>query len=458
MNRRFITVLIALLFFSSVFGMISYIPSHTAPDSTGHVVSDLSPLGVTGGTSISVAYWTNGAVSNSGTTTVNLPVNENSSANGYSYSAGAVGQSTPWSFSSGTATLDITTSSFYFYSGSTITFNVVFPAMVDSSGNYVAGTLGATLGTSTGTVVGTFSHDYDYAGTSDAYVEASMSFGITFYFAGSLTLDMTLTSPSIDTANSLQEGSTHTLSSASTQMVSSEPSEGATPFAVGWTYGSATSSFIIPQYESSYDLVTENSANSPLTVAYNSNSQTVPYTFTGSLTQNSITFTPQSDPPSGATGEAAPSWSVQYYLGSQYQVSSASVTQTASPSYNYTQVSGTTNEASASFDFSGSTPSTAVFIPYESGTSSLATDSTSITFTPTITVQNPYYTYTQNQLVASLSGSSSGSSTTSNSASPSFTGDAVSSTSSLSAELLHQQRYSSLMNLEHQAWPQIAPA
>ena len=47
-------------------------------------------------------------------------------------------------------------------------------------------------------------------------------------------------------------------------------------------------------------------------------------------------------------------------------------------------------------------------------------------------MQNPYYTYTQNQLVASLSGASSGSSTTSNTASPSFTGNAVTYTSSAS--------------------------
>ena len=131
-------------------------------------------------------------------------------------------------------------------------------------------------------------------------------------------------------------------------------------------------------------------------------------TLTGSLTSNSFDIYPVGDPPDvNSAGDST--YTFSYYLASQYQVSSASASQTASPTYTYTQVSGTTNQANASFSFSGTTPSTAVFIPYESGTSTLKTDSTSITFTPSFTVNNPYYTYAQNQLVPSLTGASSGS-------------------------------------------------
>ena len=139
---------------------------------------------------------------------------------------------------------------------------------------------------------------------------------------------------------------------------------------------------------------------------------------------------PVGDPPD-VSGSSS-TYSFSYNLSSQYQVSSASATQTSSPSYTYTQVSGTTNQANASFSFSGSTPSAAVFVSYESSASSLKTDSTTVTFAPTIALSNPYSSYAQNELVASLSGASSGSSTTSNTASPSFTGDSATYTSSAS--------------------------
>ena len=64
----------------------------------------------------------------------------------------------------------------------------------------------------------------------------------------------------------------------------------------------------------------------------------------------------------------------------QVQVVTNSTTQTSSPTYPYSQVSGTTNQASASFTFTGSTPSSAVFVAYESGSNSLTADNTNIAF------------------------------------------------------------------------------
>ena len=173
----------------------------------------------------------------------------------------------------------------------------------------------------------------------------------------------------------------------------------------------------------SYDI----SWSSPVSfsVTYNSATQTgTSGSYTASLSASpSLSFTTNGDPETTDS-----TLTLDYTLSSIELVSTNSTTQTSSPSYTFSQVSGTTNQASASFSFAGSTPSSAFFGDYRDSSGSVV--STSISFQPTIGVTNPYYSYAQNDLVASLSGASSGSSNTSSTQNPSFTGGTASYTSS----------------------------
>ena len=82
MDKKIITVLTALLMFSSVFGLISAIPvaSASPPASSASNTSYLNS---------SVSYWQNVAISNSTTTSVNIPIHENSSFSQYSFGSGS---------------------------------------------------------------------------------------------------------------------------------------------------------------------------------------------------------------------------------------------------------------------------------------------------------------------------------------------------------------------------------
>lgn len=80
--------------FSSVFGLISTVPSPSPPS----VVSStpmLSSVQDAGGTSIAVSYFVNNAISNSGTTSVNIPIDANSSYSDYRF-----GSNSAWTLSS----------------------------------------------------------------------------------------------------------------------------------------------------------------------------------------------------------------------------------------------------------------------------------------------------------------------------------------------------------------------
>ena len=257
------------------------------------------------------------------------------------------------------------------------------------------------------------------------------AYPLTFTLSVAETSDGGSTSMVLDVATSggTTPSNTYTYSGTSNSIIqaaSSQPAEVSQPFIYGWHFNSVATSFTIPQYTTAFDLTY--SSPSAVNPQYNGQSPTTASgTLTGSLTSNSYTIYPVGDPPD--VSNSASTYTFSYYLSSQYQISGASATQTSAPTYTYVQVSGTTNQASASFNFGGTTPSGAVFIPYETSTNSLSTTASNIVFTPTITIQNPYSSYTQNQLVASLTGSSTGSSTTSNTASPSFTGNVYSTTS-----------------------------
>ena len=205
------------------------------------------------------------------------------------------------------------------------------------------------------------------------------------------------------------------------------PQQEAAAYNMGYHIVSSSSTFLIPKYESSYNITW--SSYYPTNPEYNGESQSgTSGTFIGSLTDDKITVNPDGIPNlCGVT-----SVNLSFFLSSQIQVSQTSTTESLSSSYTYSQVSGTTNEASGSFSFSGSIPSNAVFLQYETGINSLSTDDTNIIFTPTISITNPYYSFSQNDLVASLSGASIGSSNTSNTESPSFSGGSASYTTSTS--------------------------
>ena len=451
-HRKLIFALIGVfLMTSGVFSLISYIPGGTI--GVNQASPALSNVGETAGTSIGVNYWTNGAVANSGTTTVDLPAAENSSYTTVAFSTIAswnflgtattttgayINQAIPFKYfytNSNTNTVELSDVAFNigtaeYYNGANEVYNAVlykvyanlsldgFSYSWSWTPNY-QGTATSVAGdyntiafidpqwniypnTPANEWSGTTSVNFTaILGTSESwsYYANPDNIVTTGYQAGTNTI---IDNPASFTSNTQQ------------------------PFAIGYYFQSESTSFTIPQYESSFDLTWSSSYTT--NPQYNSQSpSSTSGTLTGSLTSNSFTIYP-SDPAVSGISDIT----FSYDLSSQYQVSNPTTTETPDPTYTYTQVSGTTNQASASFNFGGTTPSTAVFIPYESGTSSLATDTSNIVFTPTITVSNPYSTYTQNQLVASLTGTTSGSSTTSNTASPSFTGNSITYTSAAS--------------------------
>ena len=194
------------------------------------------------------------------------------------------------------------------------------------------------------------------------------------------------------------------------EIVTSQPSESTTNSMYGWHYGSTSTTVTIPQYETSYDISW--SSNAETNPVYNSDSQSASSgTFTGSLTSNSITINPVGDP--DLVSGTSSTYSFSYYLSSQYQVSSASTTQTTSASYSYSQLYS--NEMNSSFSFSIGTPSGAFFGAYESSANSLSTSTPTVTFSPQETVSNPYYSYAQNDLVINVSNAVTYSSSSSNS-------------------------------------------
>ena len=424
----FVAIFVASLMFSSVYGLINdYHPSNSNVGS-GNTIPALSNVGETAATSIEVNYWTNGAVSNTGTTTVTLNAVEASSQQ--TFSTDAVGAN--WNevnFYSFDFTAFV--GDYQYWSGTTITMSSLgfFPATYNS-GNYgVPGIVYANL-----TIGGqTYSWNYNFGTSSDTagyWVVITPSWTPTISTQAT-SISLTLTSDTSESSDLVTLDSVPTNLFTETSVTGDNFAGTSTytavsiPIITGWTYSgqSVGATFGIPQYTSSYQITWTTTQSGE--IVYNGGSSTTS-PINGVLTVNSLSFNSNGADPN------VPSYTFSFYLSSQYEVSSATATQTSAPTYTYVQVSGTTNQASASFNFGGTTPSGAVFIPYETSTNSLSTTASNIVFTPTITIQNPYSSYAQNQLVASLTGSSTGSSTTSNTASPSFTGNSVSYTTSAS--------------------------
>ena len=423
MNKKIIFALLGVfLMTSGIFVLISYVPTSTS-SGNGTVIPALNSVGETAGTSIGVNYWTQSSVANSGTTTVNLPVAENSGYStvslGDTSATWSYGDSIPIGYKIEYMNIAIPSAQFWTNSGSdtvelqTIAFMAQYLFGYPSSYEYTVGTIIYANLTLNG--AGMSPTTYSWSTTSlasDASSDARVvyiypqwtivDYTPPFETYGTANLNITLLAPSGSDYAWVTGGSnvngyvTSTVESGTTYTTqTSLPAQASVNYEIGYHINSASTSFTIPQYESAFDLTWSSQYDS--NPQYNGQSPTgTSGTLTGSLTSNSFTVYPYGSTPNlSGVGDVT----FSYNLTSQYQVSTSSTSDTASPGYTYTQVSGTTNQANASFSFSGTTPSTAVFIPYESSQNSLKTDSTSITFTPTITLSNPYSSYAQNELV-----------------------------------------------------------
>ena len=126
MNKKFLFALIGVfLMTSGIFSLVSYIPAGTigSPQSS----PALSNIGETAATSTTVNYWTNGAVANSGTTTVTLNSAENPTQQSisiddpYNTATSIWSQSYDSSTDVVTDTLTISLGAFQYWEGSSIT-------------------------------------------------------------------------------------------------------------------------------------------------------------------------------------------------------------------------------------------------------------------------------------------------------------------------------------------------
>ena len=464
MNKKIIFAILGVfLMTSGIFVLISYVPTPAnTSGSGGNAIPALNTVGETASVSTSVNYYYQTTASNSGITTENLPVAENSG-----YSQVSLGDtSATWSYGQETSVsgsyrieyINIAIPSAQFWTNQASdtvelqTLAVMSQYVVTGSGSENAYGIGTIYANLTLDWQGAAEHTFSWSTTSLASDTSSSAlvvyikpqWDINYFYSsaeqspayesyGTANLNITLTPPvsSVHTYYWTTGGTnvngyvTSTVESGTTYTTqTSLPAQAAVNYEIGYHFNSVSSTISFPSDFLSGDIVTENEQYAT-NAEYDSTTEAVPYSFAVSLSTALATDTITFSNPTTPNVDAISSYSVQYYLGSLNVAQSASETLTASPTYTYTQVSGTTNEASASFGFSGSTPSNDVFADY-GGT-------LSTTFTPTVTVSNPYYTYAQNQLVPSLSGASSGSFTpSSGTASPSFTGDSATYTSASS--------------------------
>ena len=329
---------------SGVFSLISYIPAGTI--GVNQASPALSPVGETAGVSIGISYWTQFSVSNSGTTSFDLPYSENSTQNTADFSLSTSLNSADSAVASGTIGYR------YYYSGSTITlYGLVIPAdtvtLTDSSGDiyegYSVGVVTVSISTASGNSAWSYTfnkQDLTLDGNINGYVEVSPSWSLSS--TNPLTFSITITETNDGYPSSLEDPSwslpssssyTYSGSSGTNQIItSSPPSQASIGFVTGWKFDSQSTSFTIPQYESSFDVTWSSSPSSNPT--YNGQSPTgTSGTLTGTLGSNTITVNPLGDPPD--VSNSASTYSFSYYLSSQNQVtqSTAGSPETSAPTY-----------------------------------------------------------------------------------------------------------------------------
>ena len=422
--KLFIAIFFSVLMLASIFGVLA--TNDNSSSNLNNVSHDSTnvPTGCSSSVSVGTSYYTNNSIANSTTSTITLPVIENSTATSSYVDDGM-------SFSSNEASSSGTLINGYYWNGTTISFQLSIPAIyyiykTDLISGYTVGTVSVTV-TAPNSDTASWSHvfnsnDFD-PGTSEttsAWVIVSPSFSFSNSMGGTFSISVTETNDGDDGDNggvySLNSGNLISDGNGGTNTITtSEPSLASSNLIYGWHYNAATSTITIPAYETYYEISWSSDAASS-NISYNSGYERGDSgVFKGNLTANTISIN-TGDP--DLFSDSSTNYTFSYYLSSQYQVSSASTTQTTSASYSYSQLYS--NEMDASYSFSVGTPSSATFAPYESSTNSLTTSTPTVTFSPDETVDNPYYSYAQNDLVINVSNAVTYSSSSSNSQSATF--------------------------------------
>ena len=268
---------------SGIFVLISYVPQSSSNSGYGGTaIPALNSVGETGSTSIGVNYWVQSSVANSGTTTLDMNIGENSG-----YSTVSLGDtSATWSYAKYLTTSEykltyiniaIPTAQFWTNSNTNTVGlqTLAFMSQLASSNTastYAVGTIYANLtlngagmnpttySWSTTSLASDSSSDarvvyiypqWDiYSGTPvfDTYGTANLnisltpyvsSVGTTYYWVGSSTNGYV--------TSTVESGTTYTTQT-------SLPAQAAVNYEMGYYIESATTSFTIPQYESAFNL------------------------------------------------------------------------------------------------------------------------------------------------------------------------------------------------------------
>ncbi|MHB8554027.1 MAG: DUF2341 domain-containing protein, partial [Thermoplasmataceae archaeon] len=421
-SKKIMIIGVALLMFSGVFGLIMYIPAPTlmSIDNNGSNVSpDLVSVAETASTSTSINYYTSVLQPSGPTQTVTLPVAENSS-----YTPIKINNGDAWTLHNtnhavASIVYDASIPSYYYLNTGGLTLglqDIAFSSgQIPASGYlycYDIGQLWVNLSTGFAIYSKHYTINFQQATvlSTEFYAYNNIQFNITqnsslIEYGAPITLVLTATTTGANFStppNGVVTSNTYT----SNVISQTSPVIASVPYAIGYYFTTESSTIPFPSNLTSAYISTENNQY-PTSATYNGLTENMPaLAFTAVSGQNEITFTNTVDPAlvGGVSG-----YTVQYYLSSPYEAEAKSCIATSSPAYTYKQVSGTTNQANASFSFLVSTPSGDIFSDF-SGT--LTTS-----FTPSITFSNPYSSYAQNEVTWSVTGTSSFSGSLSNHAS-----------------------------------------
>ena len=242
--KLFIAISFSLLMLASIFGVLA--TNNNSSSNLNHISADSTnvPTGCSSSVSVGTSYYTNNAVANSGTSTVYLPVAQNSSQASSDFSYGM-------SFSNNQASSSGTLITSYYYDGSTIDPTFSIPAIYYTLIADGEQDCGYTIGTVTVTITApngdssSWSHTFNSnnIGSQDdtnAWVIVTPSISFSSLQSGTFTVSITETndgdngfsggSYSLNSGNFITDGSANgnfiTDGSANgNSIVTSEPSQ-----------------------------------------------------------------------------------------------------------------------------------------------------------------------------------------------------------------------------------------
>ena len=376
-NTKFVAIIFALLMMGSVYGLIGdYHPSDSTTATSTPINTALSSLSETGSTSTAIDYYTTQSVANSGSTSVDIPIDENSS-----FSTGSFASDSSWTLNSAGSVASRTQTfsgepNYIYLTASSDT--VEFDSLAFELGvNTISGTNAQDLGTVYANLtldgyIFYWSHTFNVTETDSGYY-AIFTPTYNFYGATPFYIMSDFSSASLSVVATDYNGYvfnaaaptdlyTTTTDQGQNTVTTTDPSVDSVPLVQGYHYGTGTSTVPVPSSETAFDITWSSSVNSQVSYPVTSTTQTgTSGTITGDATNGasqsySITTNPSDPDPS--VGEYTTGYYVtsSYYLSSQVQSQAVSTTQTSSPSYTFSAVSGTTNEASSSFTFGATLP------------------------------------------------------------------------------------------------------